>query len=345
MRDFTAELETRVAAARAGTAYANYRRVRDLVVRMMDDWIRLDPDGGPSAYWRDEIEGFLYLFDASPLLIERLREQCYHITGVRSYEYRAHHAARSQEYADKYAALRAIDQNGLWVPEADALGGFGFDVGAGKANMDTLKFYEVLIGMDKAGVFSKFRGDQPDRRVALEIGSGWGGFAYQFKTLFPNTTYVCVDLPPTMLFSGVYLTTTFPQARVLFYGEEGFEEKLRAIKQYDFVFMPHFFFQDWKPKSLDLGINMVSFQEMTGAQVEQYIKRLRELDCPRFYSLNRERSPYNSELGAVSEVIGKYYQYKPIEVLDMQYTQLRPSKKPSRELGPHDYRHYAAWRA
>jgi hypothetical protein len=46
-----------------------------------------------------------------------------------------------------------------------------------------------------------------------------GGFAFQFKTLCPNVTYVISGIPETLLVASVYLMTTFPDARFRFYGE------------------------------------------------------------------------------------------------------------------------------
>src|SRR5690606_25036470 len=105
----------------------------------------------------------------------------------------------------------------LLVPEAEALGGFGYSIGGQLYNVDTLKYFEVLVGMRRAGLLDPFaRAASPDgldaggrsagtttssgdaatgaaRRLVWEIGGGWGGFAYQFKTLFPDVTYVIVD--------------------------------------------------------------------------------------------------------------------------------------------------------
>jgi len=343
---FIADLDARVKRLRKGRAYANYLRVREHLGAMMDDWVRLDPDGGPSAYWKEEIEGFLYLFDASPMLVEHLREQCYHITGIKSYEYRTHHQHQARRFMPKYKQLRKADPTadsktpGLYVPEPDDLGGFGLDIGApGKANIDTLKFYEVLIGMEKAGLLGQFRGDQAERKVVMEIGSGWGGFAYQFKTLAPNTTYICLDLPPTMIFSGVYLTTMFPNAKALFYGEKGFDKKIKNYRDYDFVFVPHYYWAKLQSEvSLDLGINMVSFQEMTTGQVTGYAEGVAKLGAP-IYSLNRNRSKNNDELSSVEDILGASFDLEPIHVIDLQYIELKEGGPPTAEI--HRYRHFA----
>ena len=102
------------------------------------------------------------------------------------------------------------------MPESPALGGFGYDIDGRLFNVDTLKFYEVLIGMERGGVLAALR--ERERPVVCEIGAGWGGFAYQFKTLFPRSTYVIVDFPELFLFSATYLATVFPDARLAFVG-------------------------------------------------------------------------------------------------------------------------------
>ena len=91
-------------------------------------------------------------------------------------------------------------------------------------------------------------------------------------------------------------------------------------------------------KVIDLAVNMVSFQEMTTTQVEGYVSRLRDLGCPRLYSLNRDRSAHNTELSTVTEILQKYYTVRQIELLNVQYLHLKPPRKP---VPPShlDYRH------
>src|SRR5687768_8616440 len=154
----------------------------------------------PSEYWREELSGFDYLLDASPLIVERLREHTHHITGLRPYDYRGGQPARRAALAAKLGALREAGRDDLLVPESPALGGFGFEIDGALYNLDTLKFYEALIALDRAGVLGELR-RATGRPVVWEIGAGWGGFAYQLKTLFPDVTYVICDLPELFLFS------------------------------------------------------------------------------------------------------------------------------------------------
>jgi putative sugar O-methyltransferase len=342
----------KVETLRQSRAYQNYLQAREHVLAMMELLANQ-----ASNYWDEELEGFDYLFDASPLIVHKLREHSYHITGLRSYEYRQHHSHQQPRFAKKLAALREQDQRGVFIPESPEMGGFGHQIDGQIVNIDTLKFYEVLIALDKAGLLQHYLGAQPDRRVILEIGAGWGGFAYQFKKLCPQVTYIIVDLPPTILFSATYLTAVFPDARVA-YGDELNLNEPRDFSEYDFVFLPHYAFDQLSVPDLHLAINMVSFQEMTTEQVQGYVLHLYEMGCSYLYSLNRDRSRHNNQLTTVSSIMGRYYTLQPVEVLDIPYTMLEPKSvstqsvrqrvkrllgwfKMSRDkpLGIYDYRH------
>jgi hypothetical protein len=327
------DIRDRIDAARDEAGYRNYLEVRERVLAMLKESAGSEAD--PSRYWSEELEGFDYLFDASPLIIRKLREHCYHITGLRSYDYRGHHRHQAGAFETKLKALRAIDRRGLFVPESPVLGGFGHVIDGCRVNIDTLKFYESLIAMDKAGLIDLLeRAPEGDPPVVVEIGAGWGGFAYQLKTIVPRLTYVIVDLPQTLLFSGTYLKTAFPEARMFIYGDAPLPRLGAELPRYDFVLLPHYVFDRVDLKPLDLGINMVSFQEMTDGQIEGYLRRLTELKCPVFYSHNRDRSRHNTELSAVGILLKRFYRLEEIEVLPVSYTNLAlPSPAPPAASG------------
>jgi putative sugar O-methyltransferase len=119
---------------------------------------------------------------------------------------------------------------------------------------------------------------------------GWGGFAYQLKTLFPNTTYIIVDLPPTLLFSATYLKAAFPDARMKFYGERPEQELFDDLDQTDFVYLPAHALARARVPAVDVAVNLASFQEMTTEQVTGYVQKLADSGCRQLYSLNRDRS-------------------------------------------------------
>lgn len=333
-------LNQRLNALRESTSYRNYLQVRDRVLQMMDRYPPVPGGAGePSGYWCEELAAFEYMLDASPLVIESLRHHTHHVTGLRTYDYRSNRDKQKQRFENK---LRALLKKGggeaLLVPEAPLLGGFGFEIDGRLFNLDTLKFHEVLVALKRAAVLDEFLGSQ-DRKLVWEIGAGWGGFAYQFKTLCPNTTYVITDLPELFLFSGVYLMTAFPDARCAFAGDLPLAELVSRWAEFDFVFLPNTALDETALPRLDLTVNMVSFQEMTTAQVDAYVRKANDLHCALLYSLNRERSGYNPELTSVSEIIGRYYWLREIKVMPVGYQKMLDEEKSEK-----DYRHLVGWR-
>ena len=316
--------------------YEAYERARDAVLAMQRR-TRPAGDARPSAYWTEELENFDYMIEATPLIVRKLRHHSFHITGIRPYDYRVKDNARRTNFEARLAALRDAGGDALLVPEHPALGGFGYEIDGRLFNVDTLKFYEVLIGMQRAGVLDAVRG--AGRPLVCEVGSGWGGFAYQFKTLFPRSTYVIVDFPELFLFSATYLGAVFPDARIVF-ATDGAADWRNA----DFVFVPNDRADIVASLPLDLVLNMVSFQEMTEAQVRGYAEMAAAARCPRIYSLNRERSPYNTELTAVSRALAAHYALTEVEVLGSDYTTaFKGAPKPSKQAprGEFGYRHLA----
>jgi hypothetical protein len=305
-------------------AYAAYLGVRDEVARLKASAPVSGGTGAPSRYWAEELSNIDYLADASPLVVRKLRHHAFHITGIRPYDYREYADSRHW-FERRLRALIALDGgSGLLVPEADALGGFGYRIDGRLYNVDTIKFFEALVAMRRAGLLERFSADA-DRRLAWEIGAGWGGFAYQFKTLFPNTTYLIVDFPELFLFSATYLATVFPQARMRFWGDGG--AVLDRWQEADFIFVPNDRADALAGVRPDLLVNLISFQEMTSAQVTAYAGLAAASGCPSIYSFNRDRSHYNEELDSVSRVLSQFYELREVRLLGSGY--MKATKKDS----------------
>jgi glycosyltransferase involved in cell wall biosynthesis len=318
-------------------AFRAYERAREGVLRMK----QVSPGSGsldPSVYWREELDNIDYMVEASPLIIRKLRHHAFNITGLRPYDYRPRVGGWRDLFEARLRALHELGGEALLVPESPALGGFGYEIDGRLFNVDTLKFYEVLIGMERGGVLQPVRAAQ--RPLVCEIGTGWAGFAYQFKTLFPHATYVLVDFPELFLFSATYLGAQFPDARLHFVASDA-DLDPAAWRGADFVFVPDTLADAIPRLRLDLLINMVSFQEMTDAQVRRYAKLAAQARCPLLYSLNRDRSPYNAEMSSVSEAIGEYFALTEVKVLDTDYRSANkrpPKSRPTAEPGD-IYRH------
>jgi putative sugar O-methyltransferase len=311
-----AAVRARVEEAAASPGYEAYREVRRQVFAMRDrDKRAAGAVADPSDYWIEELEQFDYMLDAHPLVVAKLRRHCYHLTGLRPYDYRTHKA--SSKVARRKEALEAAGGAELVIPEAELLGGFGFRLDGGLYNVDTLKYSEALIALRRVGLLDDLRapGRQP---VVWEIGSGWGGFAYQLKTVCAEATLVLSDFPEVFLFSATYLMTAFPSARVVFEGSEE-DPGATAWADFDFVFVSNARTDAVLPPRLDLTANMVSFQEMTSEQVETYVSHAAAAGCPALYSLNRERSLYNPALSGVTAILSRHYEPQEVEVLPESY--------------------------
>ena len=300
--------------------YAAYSRVREAVLSLKAADRPASEIVKPSGYWQEELANFEYMLEASPLLISKLRHHCYHVTGLKAYEYQKISESRLSTFHARLRELTRESDSSLLVPESPILGGFGYEIEGELYNVDTLKYFEVLAGLDRARVLDrKFRRGK-SRRLVWEVGGGWGGLAYQFKTLFPDVTYVITDFPELFLFSAVYLLTAFPEAKIYIAGETAPEECLQNWREADFVFLPQSrpeLIQTVRP---DLLLNTVSFQEMTTVQVDAYLKMAASVQCPFVYSYNRDCSHYNEQLTNVRECLAEYYQTVELPRLGADYT-------------------------
>ena len=328
-----------IEAARREPAYGCYLRVRDWVLRLLSE--RSGPDA--SGYWAEELAGFDYMLDASPLIIRKLREHCYHLTGLRSYEYRGHHRHRAPAFADKLRSLAALDRRGLFIPEPADLGGFGHRIDGRLVNVDTLKFYECLIALDRVGILPSLEEGGGAGKTVLEIGAGWGGLAHQLRVRCPRIAYFIIDLPSTLLFSATYLGTLFPGASILL-PERPEDLEPDRLRNRDFVFIPHFWADRLRGPRPDLVINTVSFQEMTELQVAAYVDLAASLGCPVIFSLNRDHSPHNAELSSIIPHLDRRYELEEVPMLEVAYPIVRETKprthgRPVLEVRSEDYRH------
>jgi putative sugar O-methyltransferase len=310
-------LQRRVEQARASAGWRAYEEARDQVLA----WLAADPaaERDVSAYWREELAGFEYLLDAGPLVVERLRHHSYHVTGLRVYDYRTNKDKTRRWMETKLHALLERGRPELFVPEHPALGGFGFDIDGALINLDTLKFFESVIALDEGGVLGGLRTHETPH-LAWEIGGGWGGLAYVLKTLVPGMTYAIIDLPETFLFSIPYLRTIFPDARVRTWDPDNPDALLDGWEEADFLFLPHYALEHFRPDRVDVTLNTVSFQEMTTEQVQRYVDHSHSLKGEWLYSLNRDRSLYNTELTSVREILTTRYDLDEISVLPVAYT-------------------------
>ena len=93
------------------------------------------------------------------------------------------------------------------------------------------------------------------------------------------------DLPEVLILSAYYLSKSFPEKKLLLYGEENFDEE--EIKKFDFIFMPSFEIDKLNENSTDLFINKNSLGEMNKEQVDHFCKKI-SLTSKYFFHMNHD---------------------------------------------------------
>ncbi len=293
-----------------------------------------------------------FMFEASPAQVQTLRHHCHHLTGVCKDDYGENQTEAGDRLRHKLTRLIKLGGKDILVPEASAMGGFGFLFDEELYNLDTLKFYEALIAMRRGAILDDFMGSD-ERQIVVEIGAGWGGFAYQFKTLCPNNTYVIIDRPERFLFSAVYLMNRFPEAIVRFVEKESDTPVEGEWKKVDFLFVPHRHFEALRPERLDLMINLTSFERMRASKVAAYLRWAFELDCPLLYSFNRDRLAADDEATSLTDTIRRKYWPHDIPVMPVDFNEMLDGLVRGKSLrarlerqqeGRGEYRHIIGWR-
>jgi len=304
--------------------FTTYKRISRLINQMRTSVKSLNSQ--PSLYWQEEVAGFDYLFNATPEIVDNFRDHCYHITGIHSYEYRSHHSYRAKRFKKKLDCLKALDESNLFIPESPQLGGFGHLIDGQLVNIDTLKFYESALAINRSDSF--FVKNRNNPLLAVEIGGGWGGFAHVFKQLVPGCTYVIIDLAETF-----YISCLYPAASVYIYDPNNFKDLRLRISSYDFAFIPHYALSEFCLDYIDIAINMISFQEMTQYQVNEYLVWLKSCNAALLYSHNRSRSKYNAQILDVHDIIRQYYELQFTEILPVPYNILDYPQNTVRDKG------------
>ncbi|WP_425404128.1 putative sugar O-methyltransferase [Hwanghaeella sp.] len=290
-RDQTPLSDTQLARARS--ALATVRSFMDLQKELEgDDFVTVSP------LWTKVTDYAAGLVAGEKDALERLRFLSWPFSGISL----LHMSTRPEviggqtDYTDPDAALAQFEARGLDLEMTHALdaaeqfssilpitlprqmGEVGWLGPHGVVNLDTIAFSERVAVMAEFGAIQRVMQQTP-RQIVVEIGGGFGGLAYILKRALPGLQYVIVDLPSSMAFSAAYLSAMMPDARIAFF--DGRTETA-PDEEYDFLFVPHYAWDDlvqFLPRA-DLGLNTLSFAEMTEAQVDGYGRGLADLLPP-----------------------------------------------------------------
>jgi hypothetical protein len=333
-------------AQTAAQAFEHYLQVREWVRAMQSSEGTRDDLTDGETRMLASLDG---LWEADRETIADLRHQAKAITGVRRSDYSGPKAdaIRSRIERDLLAVVERGDPS-LWIEEPPALGGFGFVAGVNghgkRFNEDTLRFYRVLSLLQDAALLHEFQRSDA-RRVVWEIGGGWGGFAYQFKTVCPNITYLITGSPNLLLLSGVYLKTLFPAATCRFYQPARPDAFWCDWNSVDFAFAPESVVSSMRPSTVDLTLDLMSLEMMNPGRVEHHVRRAYELGSRYFFSVCPAGDPEPERASPVRPAVERFYWRHPVSAPFYLGKRLAlRAVKPGGSRGSIDHTYLLGWR-
>jgi hypothetical protein len=251
-----------------------------------------------------------HVWDATPETIAALRRCCEPLGRARISDYDDPASPLMLRLRRDIHTLRRQIGAGLFVQEPAALGGFGYVKGEERFNEDTVRFFEVIAALQDAALLGEFRHAR-ERRVVWEIGGGWGGFAYQFKTVCPNVTYLITGAPDLLLVSAVYLTTVLPGARFRFYDASSPDEFWHDWDTVDVLFAPEAAVAALRPPRVDLTIDLMALPIMGASRAWSHVQHAFDFGCRYFYSL-REPGCCADGAATLRRAIERLYWLHPV---------------------------------
>jgi putative sugar O-methyltransferase len=330
--------EQRVLDAIGTKAYDDYLLVRASARRMRECEDRAVY--GYTERERSTIAGLAPLWNATAETVAHLRRSCEPLSDVRAADYATESSDLAMRLKRELSMLRRQGAQDLFVQEPKALGGFGFEKHGERYNEDTLTFFKALVALHDGAVLQPYRTSR-ERRLVWEIGGGWGGFAFQFKTLFPNVTYLVTGLPDAFLVSAVYLKALFPDARCRFFTDAAPADLFQGWEEIDFIFAPESAVPSLRPPRLDLTMDIATLGQMSVERVRSHVQRAFDLGCRYFYSLFAPGRPDAQAM--VSDEVRRRYWPHPIPARRERWTPavmgVEPDARPDTEEA-----HLVGWR-
>ncbi len=124
-----------------------------------------------------------------------------------------------------------------------------------------------------------------------------------------------IDFPEMFIFSAPFIKLHNPEAKIYLYDKENFTPEFvtQQLPEYDFAFIPNYAMSELLGLSdMLFMINILSFQEMTGAQVDNYLQFAYYNVKYGVYSDNYDCYLINnSDLGSVTTRMEKHFKLFP----------------------------------
>jgi hypothetical protein len=159
--------------------------------------------------------------------------------------------------------------------------------------------------------------------IVLEIGAGHGGFAHSLGNILAGkSTYIIVDLPEMLLFSGGFLTVNNPEKNIYVYDKSTFTPEFLSsrVYEYDYVLAPNYALAGLCAlPEIDLMVNLLSFPEMTRKQLDEYLQLGYSKVSGYLCSDNMDRHPFSDQLGTdtvTSMLYDRFHLFPPPRLYD-----------------------------
>jgi putative sugar O-methyltransferase len=156
------------------------------------------------------------------------------------------------------------------------------------------------------------RGYIPNNKIntVLDIGAGNGNFPSIFYNDWSPIRLIMIDLPETLTTAFTFLSSLFPNANIILPNE--IEEKIP--NDFDFILMTPEQIEIIDDNSIDLAVNIHSFQEMTHQQINIYFKLIQRVVrlSGYFFSSNRiEKVPSGADSFTIEQTIlpNRFFEY------------------------------------
>lgn len=259
----------------------------------------------PSPIWIEGLSLFDYIINLSAENFLNIRFHAGYITGSYVLEYWHQHPPADPARVANNIGYRFYTED---IPEAYWIGEpptpklprpLGIDYKGRIINQDISRYQSCICNLYSAGILTRLlEGDS--KNLIVEIGAGYGGLAHHLGTILAQrSTYIILDLPEMLLFSGGYLIVNNPEKNIYVYDKSTFTPQFLSseIYNYDYVLLPNYVLKDlYAVREINLIINMQSFQEMTRAQIAEYARFGHSKLSGYIYSDNIDSHPSNSAL-------------------------------------------------
>lgn len=177
-------------------------------------------------------------------------------------------------------------------------------------------------------LYNKFLNNK-NVQVIMDIGSNFGALAYLLKKNNPKLKFILVDFPEALSTAHYFIKKEFSTANIASFDDLKDLKKIdeSIIKKNDFILLPCFWIEKLEKNTVDLTINIASFNEMNRFWFSKYTNSEVYQSSKFIFLMNRFRRP------AIEE------NEKPIDILDLKLDKFKKIHFDISELYKWDYTH------